>query len=140
MHQVYPAGTDQVAPFRASRAATGDVSILVPSLINVKAQLPGPIQQLEEVELVGEESVGARRSHKLMGIARSYYPSGQVAEVRRMTVWIDAESYLVRKVFLDTPKGMPVGVVSRLTVTLHPTPNPALSDSVFTFTVPSVQQ
>jgi hypothetical protein len=140
MHQVYPPGSDQVAPFRASRAATADVSVLVPSLIYVKAQLPGPIQQLEDVSLAGTETIGGRRCHKLLGIARSYYPSGQVAGVRPETVWIDAESYLIRQVLLDTPKGMPLGAVSRITVTLQPHLNPPLSDGLFTFAVPSIQQ
>lgn len=140
MHQVYPPGSDQVAPFRVSRALTGDVSILIPSLIYVKAQLPGPVQLFEEVTLAGTETVGGRRCHKLMGLWRAWYPSGQVAGVRPMTVWIDAENYLVRKVFLDTPKGMALGVVDRFTVTLQPHLNPPLSDNLFAFTVPSIQQ
>jgi outer membrane lipoprotein-sorting protein len=75
-----------------------------------------------------------------MGIARSVYPSGQVTNVRPATVWIDAETFLIRQVFTDTPKGYPRGEVHRLTIAYEPRLNPPLPDSLFTFTVPSEQQ
>ena len=52
----------------------------------------------------------------------------------------DAETRLVRKVFEDTPKGLPASLVSRATFTLVPQANPTLDDSKFRFTVPSTQK
>ena len=140
MHQVFPAGSDQVTPLRVSGPATREASILVPSLIYTKAQLPGPVQAFQEVTVAETEPIGGRPCHKLMGLWRMYYPSGKVAGVRPMTVWIDKESYLIRQVLLDTPKGVAVGLVNRLTFTYKPHLNPTLSDSLFTFSVPSAQQ
>ena len=75
-----------------------------------------------------------------MGVARSVYPSGKVTNIRNATVWIDAETFLIRQVFTDTPKGYPMGQISRLTITYEPRLNPSLPDSLFAFTPPSGQQ
>jgi hypothetical protein len=139
-HEEYPEGSNQVSAFVTASAGTTGVAVLVPSLIYVKANLVATIQELGEVTMAGVETLRGRRCYKLMGIARSVYPSGQVTNVRPATVWIDAESFLIRQVFTDTPKGYPAGQVHRLTVAYEPRPNPPLSDSVFTFTVPAAQQ
>jgi hypothetical protein len=72
---------------------------------------------------------------------RSPYPKTQrETNVRRAAVWIDAETNLVRKVFDDTPKGLPIMAVNRTTLTFDPKANPPLEDSAFRFTVPSLQK
>lgn len=139
-HQEYPEGTDQVGAFVAATAGTSGAAILIPSLIYVKANMVNTIQELGEVESAGVETLRGRRCYKLMGIARSVYPSGQITNVRPATVWIDAETFLIRQVFTDTPKGYPRGSISRLTIAYEPRLNPALPDSLFTFAVPSAQQ
>ena len=70
------------------------------------------------------------------GIAAAYYPSGQRTNVRPVTVWIDAETQLVRKVLEDTPKGYPAGSYLRITTTYEPQGNPTLDDRKFQFSVP----
>ena len=72
-------------------------------------------------------------------MAGQYYPSGQMTNVRQVTVWIDAESLLVRKVFEDTPKGYAIGSYLRTTVTIEPRANSKLDDSKFQFRVPFQQ-
>jgi len=59
-----------------------------------------------------------------------------VTNVRNATVWIDAETFLIRQVFTDTPNGYPQGQISRLTIAYEPRLNPALHDSLFAFKVP----
>ena len=71
-----------------------------------------------------------------MGIERWRYPSGQVTGVRPITIWIDAETYLIRKVLEDTPKGHPRGSISRRIFTFDPRPNPAIEPSRFNCAVP----
>ena len=71
-----------------------------------------------------------------IGTAAQFYPSGQMTNVRQVTVWLDAESLLVRKVFEDTPKGYPTNAYLRLTIILDPLANPQLEDANFQFTVP----
>jgi outer membrane lipoprotein-sorting protein len=139
-HQEYPEGSNQVSAFVTATAGTTGAAILVPSLIYVKANLVTTIQELGEVTMAGVETLRGRRCYKLLGIARSVYPSGQVTNVRPATVWIDAESFLIRQVFTDTPKGYPAGQVYRLTLAYEPRLNPPLPDSLFTFTVPTAQQ
>lgn len=139
-HHEYPEGSNQVGAFVAATAATSGAAVLVPSLIYVKANLVTTIQELGEVTSAGLENLRGRRCYKLMGIARSVYPSGQVTNVRPATVWIDAETFLIRQIFTDTPKGYPSGSIYRLTVAYEPRLNPSLPDSLFTFAVPSAQQ
>jgi hypothetical protein len=139
-HNEFPEGTDQIQAFVATNAGTSGAAILIPSLIYVKANMVATLQELGDVESAGFETLRGRRCYKLMGIARSVYPSGQVTNVRPATVWIDAETFLIRQVFTDTPKGYPRGSISRLTIAYEPRLNPSLHDSLFTFTVPSAQQ
>jgi hypothetical protein len=54
-----------------------------------------------------------------------------------VTLWIDVDSGLLRRVFEDTPADYQPGAYSRLTVTLEPQANPAIEDARFQFTVPS---
>lgn len=131
---------NQPAMLQRAAASTAGTSILIPSLIFSKANLPGTILQIEQASDAGFETVAGRRCHKITGVAAQYYQSGRRTNIRKVTVWIDAETLLVRKVFEDTPEGYPVGSYSRLTVTIDPQANPALDDSTFEFTIPAPQQ
>jgi hypothetical protein len=137
-HSVVPAN-QQAGTLKGAVAGTTGVSALMPSLLYPKALLPGTLLALEEATPAGVEAIGNRRCHKVTGIAAEYYPSGARVNVRPVTVWIDAESKLVRRVFEDTPEGYGVGVPGayrRLTVTLDPHANPTIDDAKFAFTVP----
>jgi len=139
-HDTIPPQGNQPAVLQGAVAGTHGTSTLIPSLIYVKANLNGTIRQIRQATDAGVETVGSRRCHKLIGMAAEYYPSGQMTNVRQVTVWIDAESLLVRKVFEDTPRGYPLGSYSRLTVTIEPQANPTLDDGKFRFTVPESQR
>ena len=93
--------------------------------------------EIEEASDAAFENVGKHRCHKIAGIAAQYYPSGARTGVRPVTVWIDADTLLLRKVFEDTPKGYSLGAYRRVTVTIDPQPNTALDDAKFQFKVPS---
>jgi len=136
-HESIPrASGKQPAALQNAGAGTKGTSVLIPSLIFSKAQLPGTLLQITEAADSGFESVNGHRCRKIVGIAAQYYPSGQMTNVRRVTVWVDAETLLVRKVFEDTPKGYPAGAYSTLTVTIEPQANPTLDEGKFQFTVP----
>ncbi len=106
-------------------------------LLFPNAGLTGTLTEFTNASVVGTEDVGGRPCQKLVGIARSVYQAtGHVTNVRRTTVWIDAASGLVRKVFEDTREGTPVGTVGRVTTTFEPVANPALDDARFRFTAP----
>jgi hypothetical protein len=131
---------NQVAAMQGATVGTVGTSTLIPSLIFAKANLSGTLRQIQQATNAGFETVNGRRCHKIIGMAGEYYPSGQMTNVRQVTVWIDAETLLVRRVFEDTPKGYTLGSYSRLTVSIEPTANRALEDSKFRFTVPTFQQ
>jgi hypothetical protein len=136
-HETYPEdGGRQVEAIKGASYGTRGVSVLVPSLIYTKANMASMVQATEEAVAAGTETIGGRRCLKVMGVERWRYPSGQVTGVRPITIWIDAETYLIRKVLEDTPKGSPRGVLSRRIITLEPSANPPIEGSRFDFTVP----
>jgi hypothetical protein len=117
-------------------AYTVGTSVLIPSLLFAKSDLPGSIRQIREAAYAGLESVNGHRCHKIVGTAAQFYPSGKMTNVREVTVWLDEQSLLVRKVFEDTPRGYPSGSYLRLTINLDPQANPRLEPAHFQFTVP----
>jgi hypothetical protein len=135
-HNTIPRTGNQPGELLNASAGTAGTSVLIPSLLFAKADLPGSIRQIREAAHAGFESVSGHRCHKIVGTAAQFYPSGQMTNVRQVTVWLDAESLLVRKVFEDTPKGYPTSSFLRLTINLEPQANPRLEAASFQFTVP----
>ena len=129
-------GARQVQALNNHGFRTKGVSVVVPSLIYTKSGLASVIQATEEAAAAGTETIDGRRCLKVMGVERWRYPSGQVTGVRQVTIWIDAETYLIRKIFQDTPKGMPRNAIDRQTTTYRPHANPALEARSFHYAVP----
>jgi outer membrane lipoprotein-sorting protein len=126
-------GDSQAGTLKETVAGTSGVSALIPSLLYPKAQLPATLAQIEPAIDAGFEDLGGRRCHKVTGEAAEYYPSGRRTHVRHVTVWIDADSTLVRRVREDKVTG---GGSHRITVTLEPLANPSIDDAKFAFAVP----
>jgi outer membrane lipoprotein-sorting protein len=141
-HASYPRGSNTaVLPFQQAAATTRGAVALIPGLIFSGSGLMGTFNEFGDAAEAGTEQVTGRKARKLIGIARSMYQQTQrETNVRRTTVWLDAENLLLRKVFEDTPKGLAASAVIQITVLLEPQANPTLNDRVFTFTVPSQQQ
>ena len=136
-HDIYPEdGGRQVDALRGASVGTRGISVLVPSLIYIKANMASVVQATEDAVAAGTEMIGGRSCLKVMGVERWRYPNGRVTGVRPITLWIDAETYLIRKILEDTPKDSPRGSIDRRIVTFDPHPNPPLETSRFTFTVP----
>jgi hypothetical protein len=140
-HETIPRDTgNQPAALQRAVASTACTSILIPSLLFSKSNLPGAILQIEEPADAGFETVDGHRCHKITGTASEYYRTGRQTNVRKVSVWIDADTLLIRKVFEDTPEGYLAGSYSRLTVTIDPQANPTIDDGQFEFTVPASPQ
>jgi hypothetical protein len=136
-HEIYPEdGGRQVAALTGASYGTRGVSVVVPSLIYIKANMASVVQATEDAVAAGSEMVGGRQCLKIMGVERWRYPNGRVTGVRPVTFWIDAETHLIRKILEDTPKDSPRGSISRRIITLEPQANPPLETSHFTFVVP----
>jgi outer membrane lipoprotein-sorting protein len=142
VHNVYPKGQGRTA-FVAATYPTNGVATLIPSLLFPNVGLVSTIAEMGDTTSAGSEAVAGRPAQKLTGIAQSTYGTGYVHNVRRVALWIDPDTLLVRKFFQDTPKGYGSGAPGsrlRITVTFEAQANPTLDDSKFKFTPPSLQK
>jgi hypothetical protein len=139
VHEKYERGRGEVA-FATGSLPTKGSALQIPPLLFSQAGLQGPLVSLNEPRLAGTEGVGGRRWHEITAVMRLAYGTGNVGEERAVTIWIDAETLLVRKVFQDTPSGGMAGAVSRVTTTFEPRADPDLDDASFRFAAPSGKQ
>ena len=137
-HNTYPPTSNQASALNEPR--TKGASLLISELLFRSANLPGVLLQIEESSDAGIEDVNGHPCHKVIGVAAAYYPNGRRTGGRQVTVWIDRESLLVRKVFEDTPKSYGPDGINRFTYLIEPQANPTIDDSKFDFQVPSIQQ
>lgn len=133
-------GSDAGAQVRALSGIshpTRGAAIIIPSLLYSQARLPSAILQIETAALTGVEPLNGRPCHKVSGTAAAYYPSGKRTGIRPVTVWIDTETQLIRRVVEDTPEGYGDGRATlRVTFDFQPQANPAIDDARFQFKVP----
>jgi hypothetical protein len=136
-HATYPEdGGRQVDALTGAANATRGVSVLVPSLIYIKAKMASVLRATEEVVAAGTETIGGRSCFKVMGVERWRYPNGRITGVRPVTVWIDSETYLIRRLLEDTPKDSQRGSISRRVFTFEPQANPPIETGQFQYAVP----
>jgi len=131
VHEVWSNGRG-VSAFGTAVFPTRGAAAQIPPWLFPAAEMHGPLVDLIPDRRHGVESVDGRRSHKLTG--RS---GGHFGAARPVTVWIDAETLLVRRIVEDTPDGTPAGTTERVTTTFTPQANPDLAASRFTFSVPA---
>ena len=137
-HETYPAdGGQQVNALKNAAYSTAGISVLIPSHLYSQAGLPSPVHATEEAQADGFETVNGRRCFRVLGVERWRYPSGRETGVRAITLWIDAETYLIHKVVQDTPKETARGSISRRITTVRHQANPRLEPAQFRFAVPA---
>lgn len=137
VESTFPKGQGAAAFVIPSVGTLGSVLKIAP-LLFPQADLQGTVTEFETSTEAGLEVVDGRRCHTLVGIAKSVYAqTGREVNVRGITIWIDAETMLIRKVFEDTPKGGVAGNLLRYTTTFEPQANPTLDELKFRFVVPS---
>ncbi len=129
----YPKGQGLSAFVNGSVPTQGTVDAITPWLFP-KAGLTGTLTELVDMSEAGIESVDGRPCHKLVGKAQSVYgATGHVTNVRRVTLWIDTQSLLVRRIAEDAGEGK---IVNRKTYTFEPKANPTLEPKQFAFAPP----
>ena len=137
-HETFPrAAGQQVNAVKNAGYYTHGISVLIPSHLYSQSGLASPVHAAEEVEADGFETVNGRKCYRLLGVERWRYPSGQETGVRAITIWVDAETYLIHKVLQDTPKGYPRNEISRRVTTIKHRANPKLTPAQFRYTVPA---
>lgn len=114
---------------------TGGASTKIPTLLYAKAALLSDFSNFTDGELDGDEAVNGHRCHRILGTTRDVYQAtGKEVNVRKFTVWIDAESLLIRKV-VEEAKALP-GERNRTITTFEPQANPTIDEAKFRFTPP----
>jgi outer membrane lipoprotein-sorting protein len=112
------------------------VSNKIPTLLYAKAQLSSDFGNFRDAAVNGSEEVDGRRCYRLAGWARDVYGgTGNEVNVRKMTVWIDADSRFIRKI-LEQWQPLP-GQVSQKTTTFAPQANPTIDEGRFRFMPPA---
>jgi outer membrane lipoprotein-sorting protein len=134
--ETYPKGQGASA-FVAGGEPTLNALLDIAPWLFPDADLTGPLTEFGDAKVAGTESIDGHPCQKLAGVGRSVYrASGRVVNVRPMTVWIDTQTLLVRRVFEDTAEGGAAGWIGRTTATFSPQANPTLDDGRFAFTPP----
>ena len=127
----------QVNALKNAGYYTKGASVVVPSHLYSKSGLISPVHATDEPTNDGFETVNGRKCHRIKGVERYRYPSGQETGVRAITIWIDAETYLIHKILQDTPKGYPRNEISRRIMTIKHRANPKLEPAQFRYKVPT---
>ncbi len=122
--------------FTMAGPQTKGASEKIPSLLYGKAPLPSAFANFTDGRDAGTESIGGKTCAKLTGTAYDTYTgTGRRTSVRRMTVWIDSESLLIRKIVEEGEA--PPGMVNRITTTYEPNGNLPVDAGRFRFAPPA---
>jgi outer membrane lipoprotein-sorting protein len=124
-----------IGAFSTSGPLTAGSAMKIPTLLYSKADLQGPFTNFTDAVNDGMEDINGHKCYRLGGTAKDIYGTGRESNVRALTVWIDAESLLIRKL-VEVPKDQLPGHFNRTTTTFEPQPNQALDESRFKFTPP----
>jgi hypothetical protein len=135
VHEQYPQGRGANA-FALGAYPTQGAAVMIPPLLFAKAGLQGPLASFTLSKGAGTEKIGDHLCYRLLGEEAMAYKTGNVAGGRAVTVWIDAQSLLVRKVFEDTPSDSASDTINTITTNLEPLANPAIDSARFHFDVP----
>ena len=133
----YP-NPDNLPALNLSGPQTASASSKIPSLLYAKAPTLSDFANFRDAKTTGPEDVSGRACYRIAGTTSdSYAATGKEIDMRQMTVWVDAESLLLRKV-VEEHRALP-GQIDRVTTTFEAQANPKLDDSRFSFTPPEVK-
>ncbi len=114
---------------------TGGVALKIPTLLYGRA-FESAMLKIGNPVLEGSEEMGGNRCYRITGRASDVYAAtGHEVNIRRVTVWIDTESFLICKM-VEEGQAVP-GQRNRTTTSYHPRANPKLDDAQFKFTSPT---
>lgn len=131
VHESYAPGEGANA-FAMGSLPTAGTALLIAPLLFQSAGLQGPLVTMDAPRHLGFEVMNGRRMHKIRGNARLNH---WTENVRSTTLWIDAETLLVHKIFEDTPSGMG-SAIQRTTTTIEPVLTETFGPNTFRFVAP----
>ncbi len=133
----YP-NPNNVPAISMSALNTKNTALKIPTLLYSKAQMGGDFNNFTDVEMDGTELIGNRRCYRLVGRASDTYgATGKEVNLRKMTLWIDTETMLIRQV-REEAKAI-AGQRNRTITVYQPQANPTIQDGKFHFTAPQPQ-
>lgn len=107
----------------------------IPALLYPKAPIVGALANFVDPLLEGTEQIDGHRCYRIVGRTSDRYgQTGKETNLRRLTLWIDARSMLIRQV-REEREG-PVNGMSRVTTTFDPIANARVDEHRFQFTPP----
>jgi outer membrane lipoprotein-sorting protein len=131
--QDFPQGRGANA-FVFGASPTGNAIVQIAPLLFPNAGLSGPVLEFGDAVNAGVETLDGHDCYKLSGFAHAVYKAtGRVTDSRAMTVWVDAQTMLVRRVFEDRSQGK---LLNRSTTSFEPLANPQLDERTFHFEAP----
>jgi hypothetical protein len=136
VHDTYPRGSGSMA-FALGALPTLNAALAIPPLLFSQAGLHGSASDFQLQRAEGVEAVGGHRCYKLVGEVGLAYGTGTVTQARPTTLWVDADSLLVRKILEGTPKGSASGTVDEVTTTFEPQADPSIDPVRFKFSPPA---
>lgn len=114
---------------------SGWTSTKIPTLLYGKSALAAAMLTMADPVLDEPEDVDRRQCYRITGRASdTYAATGKEVNLHRVTVWIDRESFLVRRM-REEWKTRP-GETSRTTTNFEPQPNPKIDEARFRFAPP----
>lgn len=128
----YAQGEGQNA-FAIAEYPTNGAALLLAPMLFQGAGLHGPLADFGAPVLVGTETLSERPHYVLSADLRVNHWSDTT---RTTTIWIDAETYLVRRIIQDTPSGMGRDVIQRMTATFEPATDLSHGEAAFSFAPP----
>ncbi len=118
-----------------SGQSTAQVGLKIPTLLYGKA-FGSAMLNIADPVLDGTEEVGGHPCNRITGRASDVYAAtGKEVNIRKVTLWIDTESVLIRKM-TEEFKALP-GQRNRTITSFEPRVNPTLEDAKFAFTPPA---
>lgn len=133
MHEVLDKGRGTQAFINGDFTTKGAVNIVAPNFFS-QALTYGPTLRLFDATEAGTEEIAGHACTKITATGRQTGTSTE--EHRPISIYLDGESGLLRKLLLETHDGSAAGSVSRWTYELEPVANPPLTDDRFVFTPP----
>jgi outer membrane lipoprotein-sorting protein len=130
----YP-NPNNIPAISMSEHPTAGVGLKIPTLLYGKV-FGSAMLNLHDPVLDGTEDVDGKNCYRIAARASDVYAqTSKEVNVRKATVWIDADSFLIRKMTEDW-KTIP-GQRNRKTTTFEPRANPKLDDDQFKFVPPA---
>jgi Predicted periplasmic protein (DUF2092) len=114
---------------------TSGIALKIPTLLYGQA-FGSAMLNIADPVLGSTEEVGGHRCHRITGRASDTYgATGREVNSRKVTLWIDSQSFLVRKM-IEEFAALP-GQRNRTTTMFEPRANPTLEDVSFKFVPPA---